>query len=216
MGILDSVKSMFGGSGASESVRAADRVYVVDAEKLADSREGRTGPVERFRAIQQLSRFSEREKVEIVAVVGGRPLREVAHGESFNGVKVFYVEEGQSLADRMEKCLGEVRRKPVVITNDKQLETRMNERGISTLRVSTLRKAFEGGEGGGERGERGERGGDRGDRGGRDRRPRRNGRPDRPQRQDSNAEGTSAGDAAEPADQGQPTDTVDGLIDRVN
>lgn len=206
MGLLDSIKSVLGG-GTGSAARETDRVYVVDAEKLADTREGRTGPVERFRAIQQLSRFAEREKVEIVAVVGGRPLREVAHGEAFNGVRVFYVEENSSLADQLEKTLGEVRgRKPVVVTNDKHLETRLIERGITTMRVSTLRKAFEGG---------GEGGGDRG----RDRRPRRNGRPDRPQRQaaENNAESTDAGEGPEAADNnGQPGDTVDGLIDRVN
>ncbi|MCZ7592155.1 MAG: NYN domain-containing protein [Kiritimatiellae bacterium] len=142
MGLLDSIKSVFGG-GAS-SGRGTDCVFIVDAEKLADSRDGRTGPVERFRAIQQLSRFADREKVEIIAILAGRPLREVANGDSFNSVRVFYVDENSSAADQIEKTLGSVSgRKAVVITNDKQLDARLNGRGVSTLRVSTLRKAFQ-------------------------------------------------------------------------
>ncbi len=211
MGLFDSIKSVFGGSGGSGG-RDADRVFIVDAEKLADTREGRVGPVERFRAIQQLSRFAEREKLDIIAVVGGRPLREVAHGEAFNGVRVFYVEENSTLADQIEKTLGQTRgRKPVVITNDKQLETRLQQRGITTMRVSTLRKAFEGEGGGG-----GENGRGRGER-----RNRRGGRSDRQRPQgeaESEAGDSDTGSVNAEAESGEkaPRDTVDGFIDRVN
>lgn len=212
MGLFDSIKSVFG-SGASNG-RGADCVYIVDAEKLADSRDGRTGPVERFRAIQQLSRFADREKVEITAILGGRPLREVADGESFNNVRVFYVAENNSMADQIEKTLGSVSgRKAVVVTNDKQFDTRLNERGVSTLRVSTLRKAFEGGNG--------ESNGN-GGRGGQERRERRRGprpeRGERPQRQPQQQQQESAPKTEQPQDvrsDDNPGDTVDGLIDRV-
>ncbi len=228
MGLLDSIKSVFGG-GAADNGRDTDRIYIVDAEKLADGRDGRTGPVERFRAIQQLSRFAEREKVTIVAVVGGRPLREVANGDEYNGVRVFYAEENNSIADQVEKTLGSFSKRAVVVTNDKQLEARLADRGIATLRVSTLRKAFEGGDSGNGRdgNGRGDRNGrardrrDRGDRGDRGDR-RRGGRPDRPRTQEPNAEpAENAGDdsaiGAEPQPSSpRPTDTVDGLIDRVD
>lgn len=218
MGLLDSIKSVFGG-GAS-SGRGTDCVFIVDAEKLADSRDGRTGPVERFRAIQQLSRFADREKVEIIAILAGRPLREVANGDSFNSVRVFYVDENSSAADQIEKTLGSVSgRKAVVITNDKQLDARLNGRGVSTLRVSTLRKAFEGGNG--DSNGNGNRGRDRGDRD--QRRERRRGpRPDRGDRGDRQRPPQAQQEAAPNAEQPQapktddgPGDTVDGLIDRV-
>lgn len=217
MGLFDSIKSVFGGSGGASSARREhDRVCIVDAEKLADSREGRTGPVERFRAIQQLSRFAEREKLEMIAVVGGRPLREVANGETFNGVRVFYVEENSTIADQMEKTLGQVRgRKPVVVTNDKQLETRLQQRGIAVMRVSTLKKAFDSGDSVVAE----ENGRGRGDR---ERRRRRGGgRPERPLSQDQSGD-ESDGSAASAGEEDQlnagnqkPQDTVDGLIDRV-
>ncbi|MCO5067913.1 MAG: hypothetical protein M9910_04385 [Kiritimatiellae bacterium] len=224
MGLFDSIKSVFGG-GAADSGRDTDRVYLVDAEKLADGREGRTGPVERFRAIQLLSRFAEREKISIVAIVGGRPLREVANGDEYNGVRVFYAEENNSVADQIEKTLGSLGKRTVVVTNDKQLETRLAERGIATLRVSTLRKAFENGNGdsgnGNGRGDRGGRSRDRRDRGDRGDR-RRGGRPDRPRSQQAEG-GAEDGDEDSSSDietQSQPsprpTDTVDGLIDRVD
>jgi hypothetical protein len=244
MSLFDSIKAAFGGkTSVGEAPRDTSRVYLVDAEKLAESREGRMGPQERFHAIQTLSRFAEREKLNVVAVVGGRPLREVAHGDAFNGVRVFYVEAEKTLADQMIQVLDrELRGRAVVVTNDKQLETRIQERGGSTLRLTSLRRALDsnnngenggGGERGdgrnrerGERNDRGERGG--GDRGGRDRRDRRGPRPDRrdqPERQAQPAQGQpqpeqdNAPERAPDESRGNaPTsgDTIDNLIDRVN
>ncbi len=208
MGFLDSIKSMLGGGPAAGSARETDRTIVVDAEKMADSREGRTGPVERVQALQQLSRFAEREKIEIIAVLNGRPLREVAHGEAFNKIRVFYAEASGTVADQLEKVASDVRGPKMVVTNDKQLETRLAQRGIPTLRVSTLRKAFEGGgEGGGGDGGRG-----------RDRRSNRRGpRSDRHRQGAENGGATeSAAPQAPESSSSEPGDTVDGLIDRVN
>lgn len=231
MSLLNSLKAVFAGKPSAPS-RETGRTYLIDAEKLAESRDGRSGPVERFQAIQQLSRFAEREKVEIVVVVGGRPLREVAHGEAFNGVRVFYVEANSTMADQMQKVLdGELRGRAVVVTNDKQLEAKLAERGVSTVRVSTLRKAFEGGNGEGGEASRGRERGDRGDRG--DRRSRRGPRPDRGDRQgapmqenrpsDQGADRPADRQPDEPAPQSQPaqqqqrpSDTIDNLIDRVD
>ena len=237
MSLLDSIKAAFAGKPSVASApRDTNRTYVVDAEKLAESREGqgRMGPQERFHAIQTLSRFAEREKINLVAVVGGRPLREVAHGEVLNGVKVFYVEAEKTMADQIQQVLDrEIRGRPVVVTNDKQLETRLQEKGISTLRVSSLRRALDGngGEGGGGGG--GEGGGrdrrDRGDRGGRDRRGR-GPRPDRPDRQErqaqpaQNSQSEPAEQSADRAPERAPSesrgsgsgDTIDNLIDRVD
>ncbi len=208
--------------------RDTHRTYVVDAEKLAESREGqgRLGPQERFHAVQTLSRFAEREKINVVAVLGGRPLREVAHGESFNGVRVFYVEQEKTMADQVQHILDrEVRGRAVVVTNDKQLEARLQGKGVDTLRVSSLRRALDsnsgdGGEGGGGRNR------DRGDRGGRDRRGGRGPRPERSERPAAPAQGGPAEPTA-PAERaperapeetrgGGSGDTIDNLIDRVD
>lgn len=232
MSLLNSIKSFFDGSSAVGSVsRDASRVYLVDAEKLADSREGsgRMGPQERFHAIQMLSRFADREKIKLVAVLGGRPLREVAHGEEYNGIRVFYIEADKTMADQIQQVLDrELRGRAVVVTNDKQLETKLIERGVSTLRVSSLRRAMDtnnNGDGGGDGGSNR----DRRDRGGRDRDRRGRGpRPDRQERSDrqqtqpnqGNAPEQSATDhEAESAPEerrGGASDTIDSLIDRVN
>ena len=239
MSLLDSIKAAFAGKpSVGHTPRDTSRTYLVDAEKLAEGREGRMGPQERFHAIQTLSRFAEREKITVVAVVGGRPLREVAHGETFNGVRVFYVDAEKTMAEQLQQVLDrELRGRAVVVTNDKQLETTLVGRGVGTLRLTSLRRALDsnnngegggGGDGGGRNRERGDRG-DRGDRGGRDRggRDRRGPRPDRrDQQQDrpaqpaQNDQVDDAGSSEQAPDEGRNSgrsgDTIDSLIDRVN
>ena len=185
MSLLNSIKSIFGAGGVSVS-RDANRLYVVDAERLAEGRGGSIGPVERLQSLQRLAQFAAREKIRIVAVLSGRPLREVANGDEFNGVKVYYVEQASAIGDQIAKlCTGSA----LAVVGDAQTEQKIRSRGNETIKTSTLRKAFsEGGEGGGEqrgdgrnfrrrdrgdrprrdRGDRGERGGDRGDRGNRE------------------------------------------------
>lgn len=228
MSLLDSLKSVFAGK-PSVAGRDGGGLYLVDAEKLAESRDnqGRIGPVERVQAIQLLSRLAEREKVEVVAVVGGRPLREVAHGDALNGVRVFYVEAEGTLADQILKVLkSELRgRRPMVITNDKQLDAKLVQQGVVTMRIATLRKVFEngGGEGGGgdqggrqqqrrqrrgPRPDRGDRGGERGDR------PERQDRP-APQNQEGR-EPAERNDRPAAEESSRSGDTIDNLIDRVD
>lgn len=226
MSLMTTLKNLFAGAPAGVSdARDANRTYVIDAEKLAETREGqggRVGPQERFQSIQALSRFAEREKIGVVAVLGGRPLREVAHGDAYNGVRVFYIEADKTMADQLQRVLDrEVRGRAVVVTNDKQFEVKLAGHGVPTLRVTSLRRALENngnGEGGGDGGGRNR---DRGERGGRDRRNRgpRPERTERPDRANAPAEGSSA-PAVEVAPSqnrpSRPSDTIDNLIDRVD
>lgn len=182
MSLLDRIRSAF--SGKSEgAAHDTSRVYIVDGDRITEGNE-RPGPAERFQILQRLARFADREKVQMQVVLGGRALREVAHGDEFNGLKVYYSEQVEAIADQiMQLYQGSRRDKAVVITSDPQLETRVLEQGGALMKSSTLRKGLEGGNGGGggeeysgrhgrrrDRGRRGDRG-DRGDRRGGDRRP---------------------------------------------
>jgi hypothetical protein len=165
------LKAIFGGGSKAEST-GTGRLCVIDGERMIEGREA--GPGDRFQTLQRLAKFHEREKIKMQVVFGGRPLREAEHGAEFNGVKVFYTEQGQNYIDAFMGIAKEAARRDsiMVITNDLEIEKRAVEMGAVTLRTSTLRKAFEsegGGEGGFRGGEgRGEGGGFRGgDRGGR-------------------------------------------------
>lgn len=218
MSLWANISKLFGGSGGG--ARAGFRTCVVDAERLADSRGGGIGPVERLQSLQRLAQFASREQVRVQAVLCGRPLREVAHGEELNGVRVFYVEQASAIGDQIAKLAGSGM---LAIVGDTATEQKMASRGIATLKCTTLRKALsEGGEGGGQeprgdrhgmrrRGDRPRR--DRGNRGDRGDRPDRGGdrerRPDQAPREPAQESATAS--RPEPGNE----TTVKNLIDLV-
>jgi hypothetical protein len=172
MSIFDTIKSFFAGGSRS------GRLYVVDAAQLAGGNSERLGPRDQVQVLQHLSRFAEKEKISVQAVFEGRELREVAHGENYGGVQVFFADSTANLQnlllDLFKKGLRS--KQAVLVTASRPVEERAISMGGSTMRPSTFRKAFENG-GGGDRGDRGGDRGDRGGRGGRGGRDRRRGPP---------------------------------------
>lgn len=159
MSIFDTIKAFFAGGSRS------GKLYIIDAAQLSGGGSERLGPREQVQVLQQLSRFVEKEKIGVQAVFEGRALREVAHGENYGGVQVFFADNTANLQNLLLDLLkkGLRSKQAVLVTGTRQVEERAISMGGLTLRPSTFRKAFENGGGGGG-------GGDRGDRGGRDRR----------------------------------------------
>lgn len=225
MSLFKAVKSMLGGGSSSSG--GEDRLYVVDGERMLDSRD--VGPGDRAALLQRLARFIEREKIRMNVVFGGRPLREVEHGGEFQGIKVFFIESREAYSEQYVQTVkdGLRRDKVCAITNDAETEKKIADLGGTTIRCSTLRKGLEGGGEGGDRGERGgppggERGGDfrgGGDRGPRRRRgPRGGGRgPGGPReggRPQGGGDGGESGDS-NPGDSSGGQSSVKNLIDLV-
>ena len=192
MSIFDTIKAFF--SGGSRS----GKLYIIDAAQLSGGGSERLSPRDQVQVLQHLSRFAEKEHIGIQAVFEGRALREVAHGENYGGVQVFFADTTANLQNLLLELLkkGMRSKQAVLVTASRPVEERAMSMGGATLRPSTFRKAFENGGGG----DRGDRGGDRGDRGGRDRRRgdrRRQPRQQRgPQDQQQAPQGGSAQQAA--------------------
>jgi len=192
MSLLDTLKELFAG-GTSET-GPSSRMHIIDTTGMAaNGGRDRLSPRQQFAMVQDLAAFAEKEKIQACAILEGRPLREVADRSSVKGMQVFYVEQGEQAAD-MAWSMARKSRGALLITQNRELETRARAAGIETLRASTLRKAVEdngsrsdaGRPGGGGRG-RGGRRSSRSRRGGAERgqRPRQDQRPpqDRPKEQ---------------------------------
>ncbi len=216
MSILDTIKAFF--SGGSRS----GKIYIIDAAQLSGGGNERLGPREQVQVLQQLSRFVEKEKIGVQAVFEGRALREVAHGENYGGVQVFFADNTANL-HKLLLALLKKSRNAVLVTGTRQVEERAISMGALTLRPSTFRKAFENGGGGGERG--GERGGRERRRGDRRRQPRQQRAAQETQAQQAPQQGDVKPESAAPANgagekppQGNPpkaNDPVRNLIDLV-
>lgn len=132
--------SLLGKIAAAFSGGSAGKVCVVDGDRLAGG--DRVGPGERFSALSKLARFAGREELKASIVFSGRALREAADGDNYDGVDVYFGETTADARNRMIK-LARASGKAVVITSDNALEQELTGQGISTMRLSTLRKAME-------------------------------------------------------------------------
>lgn len=197
MSIFDTIKAFF--SGGSRS----GKLYIVDAAQLSGSSSERLSPRDQVQVLQHLSRFAEKEKIGMQAVFEGRALREVAHGENYGGVQVFFAENTANLQNLLLELLkkGLRSKQAVLVTASRPVEERAISMGGATMRPSTFRKAFENGGGG----DRGDRGGDRGDRGGRDRRRGDRRRQPRQQRGPQDQQAPQQGGGAQAQTPAQPS-----------
>ena len=203
MSFFDSIRAFFSG-GKSSVRRDTNRLYIIDAAQLAGGNIDRLSPRDQVQILQQLSKFAEREGIAIQAVFEGRALREVASGDTYGGITVYFADKASALQDQIVSLVRDgVRRKTVtVVTANSQLEKRVIEAGATTLRPSTFRKAMEpsgGGPGGGGDRDRGQR-----RRGDRDRRrPQRSRQPQEPSQPQEQPSSPVAGESAPAAEPSQ-------------
>lgn len=165
---------------------AGKKVYIIDAAQLSGPGRpgGRLGPRDQIQILQRLSRFAEQEGIGVKAAFEGKSLREVANGEDFGKVTVFFAEQSKDLTDLLIDLYKRAGNSAVMVTSNPAVERAVQEVGGSTIRAMTFRKGMDGGGGGGGNGGGNGGGGGGMQRGGRQRRrPRdRDRRPmDRPQ-----------------------------------
>ena len=129
--------------------KPAKTVLVVDAVSLNDSlgMKGKVPPRNQLQTLRRLSRFSQREKIEVVAVLTGKPLNKAPAGKKFDGVLVLYSKSSEKHAKFLAKTAGSKGAGAVLVSGNAATE-KVAGSAIKKMRVSTFRKAFDvGGDG---------------------------------------------------------------------
>jgi len=147
-------------------------VVVVDGVSLNDAAgmKGNVAPRNQLQLLRRLSRFAEREKLEVVVVLSGSPLHKAPAGKKFEEVVVVYSKSAEAHTKHVVKVAGSKGGGAILVSGNAAIEKMALAAGTKTMRLSTFRKAFDTG-GNGAEGDRSERGGN--ERGGRNRPPRR-------------------------------------------
>lgn len=123
------------------------RTLVVDLAAVlkAKGSRGRAAPRQQLQVLRALSRLVQREKMNVTAVIIGKPLNKAPHNKVFDGIRVRY----SSVEDKLEKelcaAMAQAGSQGVLISDNLALENKMNRSGKDTLRVSTFRKILEDG-----------------------------------------------------------------------
>jgi len=157
-------------------------VVSIDAILRSKGARGNVAPRQQLQVLRALSRVAQREKMNITAVVAGKPLNKAPHNKKLDGVRVRYAKTADKVGAQLIKSLKQAGSVGVLVTEDVALEKKALRRGTDTLRISTFRKLLDdGGDAGG-----GQSGGnrDRNNNGGgnRDRNNKRRDRGPRPER----------------------------------
>ncbi len=192
-------------------------VVVVDGVSLNEAlgMKGNVPPRTQLQTLRRLSRFSQREKIEVVAVLCGSPLHKAPAGKKFEEITVVYSKSAEAHAKYVVKVASSKGAGVVLISGNAVVE-KLAGNSVKTMRVSTFRKVFDiGGEGseGSERSSRPERSGS-------DRNKNRN-RPPRRRPQKQSGEKQPIGEKTPqpkraPKPENSDSDAINELIDLVD
>ncbi len=118
---------------------------VVDGDTVLKSRgiRGNAAPRQQLQLLRMLSRTGEREGLQITAVLTGKPLDKAPNNRKTDGVRVHYTGKNTDLAKDLFKAWKRAGSGGVAVTDDVELEQRVQRAGGATLRVSTFRKLLE-------------------------------------------------------------------------
>ena len=187
-------------------------VVVVDGVSLNDAvgpKGGNVAPRNQLQLLRRLSRFAEREKIEVVVVLSGSPLHKAPAGEKFEEVVVVYSKSAEAHTKHIVKVASSKGSGAILVSGNAAVEKMALSTGTRTMRLSTFRKAFDAGNGGEGGGDRSERGGN--ERGGRNRPPRR-----RQQKQSSEPRSNKPERPPKRKPESSEVDAINELIDLVD
>jgi len=190
--------------------KSSKTIVVIDGVSLNDAlgMKGNVPPRNQLQLLRRLARFSEREKVEMVVALTGSPLHKAPAGKKFENITVRYSKSPEGHAKYLVKLASSKGSGAILVSGSAAVEKVALGR-VSTMRVSTFRKAFDMGGTDSDGKERG--GNERKRRGGSERDNNRN-RPPRRRQQKPSAEKTEERPPKEMSD----ADAINELIDLVD
>ncbi|AKJ63800.1 NYN domain-containing protein [Kiritimatiella glycovorans] len=119
------------------------RRVVVDGDAMlkASGCRGKAAPRDQIRVLRQLGRFAQKEKIDMIVVLTGKPLRKAPDDASFEGIHVRYAETSTRAQKKIWNLFRRRRKKTTVVTDDSEMEQRIMEAGGAALRAGTFNKA---------------------------------------------------------------------------
>lgn len=124
--------------------KPAKTVLVIDALSLNESMgmKGKVPPRNQLQILRRLSRFAQREKLEVIAVLSGTPLNKAPVGEKFEEIVVLYSKSLETHAKFLAQTALSKGSGAILVSGNSGAE-KVAGTNVKKLRVSTFRKAFD-------------------------------------------------------------------------
>jgi hypothetical protein len=122
--------------------RSSKSVVVVDVTSLFDAlgMKGDVSPRTQLQVLRRLTRFAEREEVELIAVLSGDPLHKAPNRKKFDSILILYSKSSAKHAGFVAKTA--LKRGALLLTDDVKVE-KLAGASVEKMRLSTFRKAFD-------------------------------------------------------------------------
>jgi hypothetical protein len=119
-------------------------VLVVDCVALieASGNRGKVSPRNQLQILRRLATFTKREKLEVVAVMGGSPLNKAPTGKKFEGMLVRYSPSSEGHAKFLVKTARAKGSRAILVSASAETE-KLAGKSVAKMRISTFRKSFE-------------------------------------------------------------------------
>jgi len=139
------IRKLFGSGTPARLPAPAEQLVIIDGPSVYGMRQNRLGYKEQLAILGKLSTIQKNEGWNIEIVFEGEPLRKVASGEKFDDVTVHFAPHAEHFLDVVvERAkLGKKRKTVTVVTSDKDLTDRIGDLGITLMRSTCFRKAFD-------------------------------------------------------------------------
>jgi len=124
--------------------KPAQTALVIDTVSLNESlgMKGKIPPRNQLQLLRRLARFSQREKLDVVAVLSGAPLNKAPAGKKFEGITVVYSKSIDNHAKCLVRTANAKGAGAVLVTGNTAAE-KLRGGAAKNLRISTFRKAFD-------------------------------------------------------------------------
>ena len=97
-------------------------------------------PRAQLQLLRKLSKFSSKEKIDIIAVLSGQPLHKAPKGKKFDNIKIHYSSSLKSHSKKIARLT--ILKSGILVTNDDVAEAKVKNIA-KTIKTSTFKKAFD-------------------------------------------------------------------------
>jgi hypothetical protein len=186
--------------------KPSKNTIIIDGLSLNESlgMKGKVPPRNQLQLLRRLSRFAQREKLNVVVVLSGSPLHKAPARKKFEEITVLYSKNNEAHAKYIVKTARAQGAGAILISDNGAVE-KVAGGGVQLMRISTFRKTFDAN---GSESDNADR--NSGARGGRSRQPRRR------QQQKPGSEKAPEKASEKPQKESSDSDAINELIDLID
>lgn len=120
------------------------KVVVVDIDALQKENglKKKASPGDQLKTLRRLAKYVAKEKINMTAVLVGKPLRKAAHAKEFDGIMVYFAKNVKKAQKILKREYRRNKKANTLITSRSKLEKKVHKAGGNSIRCATFLKVL--------------------------------------------------------------------------